>query len=203
MRIVWNQNPLATVVELDDFDKKLLWHRMKIAQLEEMIGEAHFDLDPEHQEWCRTALKERCPVDFVADARKNLDYPYICGDEKRRDKSFDEYIEERAGEYADELALVHVGDCTCIACSCLKCHAERLIGVDTIPGLGKHEASYIGGNFTSKDGVPRTLDEVIAHLADYEPKDVPEWGLPHVDRWREEAKRAHAWLVAYQREHFA
>jgi hypothetical protein len=68
---------------------------------------------------------------------------------------------------------------------------------DTISGLGKHEASYIDGLFTPGS----MLDEVIALLADYEPKDVP-WGAPHMDRWRAEAKRAHGWLVSYRREHF-
>jgi len=187
MRIIWNPNPLLTAVELDDADKKLLWHQMKVHVLEERISEADFDLDPEHQKWCRDALKDRCPVDFVAEAQKSLDYPFICGDEKRNDKTFDEYITERADVYAAELLLGHSGDCTYVPCSCLKCHAEAMIGVDTIPGLGKHEASYIG---SASDG--RTIDEAIVYLRH-----------AHVPRWIEEAKRAHAWLVAYQREHFA
>ena len=202
MKILWNHNPLATVVELEDFDKKLLWHQVKIEQLEMAIGEAHFDLDPEHQEWCRTSLGERCSKDFVADARRHLDYAYVCGDEERNGKSFEVRVTELTADYASELASKHCGDCTCVACSCPKCYAENLVGVDTIPGLGKHEALYIGGAFTAKDGIVRTLDEAVTALADYEPKDVKAWGLPHVDRWREEAKRAHEWLIAYQREHF-
>jgi hypothetical protein len=202
MKIIWNPNPLATVVELDDFDKKLLWHRVKLAQLVETIGEAYFSLDPDHQEWCRTALKERCPTDFVADARGHLDYAYICGDRERNGQSFDAYVSELTDVYAAELASVHCGDCTCVACSCTKCRAEALVEVDTIPGLGKHEASYIG-RFFDPNGQPQpTIDEVLAKLADYEPKDVQEWGLPHVDRWREEARCAHEWLVSYKREHF-
>src|ERR1039458_4310615 len=102
MRIVWNHNPLVTVVELDDADRRLLWHRVKIYVLEERIFEAHFDLDPEHQRWSREALKERCPKDFVEEARKDLDYPFICGDERRGDQTFDEYITARTEGYAAE-----------------------------------------------------------------------------------------------------
>ncbi len=205
MRIIWNPNPLLTAVDLDDADKKLLWHQVKVHVLEERISEAYFDLDPEHQKWCRDALKDRCPVDFVAEAQKSLDYPFICGDEKRNDKTFDEYITEHADVYAAELLLGHSGDCTCVPGSCLKCHAEAMIGVDTIPGLGKHEASYIG---SASGG--RTIDEAIVYLRDYRPIKGKGWERhtddeynAHVPRWIEEAKRAHVWLVEYQREHFA
>lgn len=202
MNIIWAKNPLTTVVQLDDFDKKLLWYRIKSECLEEAIGQAHFDLDPKHQEWCKTALKERCPTDFIADARRHLDYLFICGDEKRNDKSFHEYISELTQEYVTELAAYHTGDCTCVPCSCLKCRAEELVGTDTIAGLGKHEASFIAGAFTGKDGTVRDLDEALIYLKDYEPKNVAEWGKPHVSRWREEAARAYRWLSDYKREHF-
>jgi hypothetical protein len=199
MKILWNQNPLATVVELDDHDKNLLWHRVKIARLESAICEAYCNLDPKYQEWCKTALKDK---DFIAEARRNLDYAYICGDESHNGKLFDAYVSELTDEYVAELSSLHYGDCTCVACSCMKCQAELLVDVATIPGLGKHEASHIRGAFAPKDQSQPTLNDVLIELADFEPKDVPECGLPHVDRWREEVRRAREWLVTYQRTHF-
>jgi len=205
MNIVWNPNPLATVVSLDEHDKALLWHRVKIAHLEEAIMGAHFDLDPEHQQWCRTSLKDRgSMIDFVADARRHIDYPYLCGDEEREGETFNKYVSKMTDELVSELASHHCGDCTCVASSCLKCHAEKLVGVNTIAGLGRHEASAIRGAFGSKGQPPvdeRALDEAIASLDNYEPKDA--CGLPHVDRWRQDARRAHDWLWAYREAHFA
>ena len=202
MRINWNHNPLLTVVELDEHDRQLLVLRTKVEMLEGRISEAHFDLDAEHGAWLKSIGKGRELSEAVEEAIRSLDYPYVCGDVDRNGQSFDVYVSERAKMYADELALGHSGDCTCVPCSCLKCHAENLVGIDTIAGLGKHEASYIGGAFGPKDS-PRTLDAALVSLSDYEPKDVQEWGIPHVERWRGEAKRAHEWLIAYQREHFS
>jgi len=202
MRILWNPNPLLSIVELDDADKKLLWHRTKIERLEGRIASAHFDLDAKHGERLKSIGKGRSLEAAVAEAQRDLNYAHVCGDEKRGGKTFDEHIDDLVREYAEELSSEHSGDCTCVPCSCTKCHAETLVGVDTIAGLGKHEASYIGDAFAPRGASPRTIDEVIAYLSDYEPKDVQEWGIPHVARWREEAKRAHEWLMAYQREHF-
>ena len=97
MKILWNHNPLATVVELDDFDKKLLWHQVKLDQLEMIVSQAHFSLDPEHQEWCRTSLGERCPKDSVAEARRHLDYASDL-------QSLDARVAELTADYASELA---------------------------------------------------------------------------------------------------
>lgn len=204
MKIIWSPNPIATVVELDEFDKKLLWHKVKIHRLEEMIGEAHLDLDPEFQEWRRTALKERCPVDFVADARKHLRYRFISGEEKINGKSFDEVVGEATDDCVSALSSHHDGDCVCVPCSCEKCHAEMLVGVDTLAGLGKHEASSIDGCFSRGETptVPQ-LEATLVKLSTYDGSSAPEWGQPHIARWVEEHKRAHAWLVAYQAAHFS
>jgi len=193
MKIVWNPNPLLTVVELDDFDKRLLWHKVKIKELEERIISAHVDL--------ADIGKGRSLEESVAQAIRSLDVNRVF-DEGKGKNSFNGRVDHLTAEYTKELTLGHIGDCTCVPCSCLKCHAENLLGIDTLAGLGKHEAAKIGGAFAPENKPARTLSEVIAYLADYESQDVPDWGLPHVPRWREEAKRAHEWLVAYQREHF-
>ena len=202
MKIIWNPNPLLTVVELNEADKQLLWHRVKINELEERISQAHFDLDPEMREWRQSIGKGRSPEEWITEAQRSLDYSYVCGDTKYDGSSFDEYITYVTNEYIQELSRAHCGDCTCVACSCLKCHIETLLGIDTIKGLHKHEASFISGAFMPKNGATPTLEQAIAYLKDYQPQNVQEWGLPHVERWKQEAQRAYQWLVAYQQEHF-
>lgn len=106
-------------------------------------------------------------------------------------------------DYVAALADEHLGDCVCSPCSCLKCHAEDFLGINTIAGLRKYQASHIRSAF-GNDG-DRSLDEAIAALANWTPKpwkqnrETWESCLP---RWREEAAEAHAWLVAYRDRHF-
>jgi hypothetical protein len=193
MKIIWTPNPLETVVELDGHDRAILWHRLKIERLEERMGQAHFGLNPEDREWHNKNVKPRTLDEAVMAALKLLDV-----------ESVEDGLAEDVEFYAKELAEKHSGDCTCIPCSCLKCHAETLMGVDTIAGLGKHEALAIDGAFAEG----RTIDQALAHLADYRPTKGKGWEKAteeefqaHVPRWVEEAKRAHAWLQKYRDAH--
>jgi|SRR5580692_7191686 hypothetical protein len=193
MKIIWTPNPLSTVVELDEHDLSLLWHRLKIERLEERIGQARFDLNQEDREWHNKNIKERTLDEAVASALKQLDVDNV-----------EEGLAADMTDCAKELSAKHSGDCTCVPCSCLKCHAETLMGVETITGLGKHEASYIDGAFA--DG--RTIAEALGYLMDYRPTKGKGWEQfmdeefqVHVPRWIEEAKRAHAWLETYRETH--
>lgn len=197
MKIVWAPNPLRTVVELDDADRTLLRERIKSEEFENIITSAAFALDPGFD-------TKRTPEQGLAEARRWLDLNHLLDDEVRHGKTFTQRLDEKLAWCTEELGREHCGDCTCVAASCLKCHAERLLGVDTTAGLGKHEASKIGCAF--RDGA--TIDEAVQRLADY----VPTWNETwrdratfdlHVPRWIEEGKRAHAWLIAYRSAHFA
>ena len=44
MRIVYGENPLWTSVLLNESEKKELWYRVKIAEMEDMLFSAHFHL---------------------------------------------------------------------------------------------------------------------------------------------------------------
>jgi len=196
MKILWNQNPLATVIELDDADKRLLRLRIEVADLRERIGMAHFDLNPPDREWHNKHVKERTLEEAVDAALKVLDLEYVT----------DEKLDEWLADYVKDLAGEHSGDCTCVACSCSKCRAEDLVGVNTTKGLGKHPGSHVSGAFKPKDGRVPSLQEAIEHLR--EPKFVNTWTHrpedfdQYIPRWTAEAKQACEWLVAYQREHF-
>lgn len=188
MQIRWAPNPLKTIVELDEADKLLLREKLKTEELEENL--------------CRVSLAKT-----LEEARQAADFEYICGDKDYGGKSFEVRLDERLAYYITDMLGEHDGDCVCVACSCGKCHAERLLGINTIRGLGKHEATKIGWAFMGDAG-ERTIDEAIERLRNYRPeyKFIPNWPeeewRKHVPRWIEEARRALTWLEAYRAIHF-
>lgn len=194
MKIVWAENPLETRVELDEADKKLLFARLKAEHLEDMIFSAHFELNSEK------------PVDErVARAQRALDVYYISDDRELNGKTLTQWLDELVADYEQELLSKHVGDCTCVPCSCTKCRAESMLEIDTIRGLGKHSSYKIDSAFSGG----ASIDEAIRKLENYRPTYDPSSTWPkseweqHVPRWIEEGKRAHAWLLQYRDEHFA
>lgn len=106
--------------------------------------------------------------------------------------------------FTEALLEPHCGDCTCVPCSCLKCYAEQLFGINTIKGLRKHEATKIDAAFRSG----KTIDEAIEALANYEVKTMASKNFTQeeLDKlmpiWRKQARQAGVWLKAYKAEHF-
>jgi hypothetical protein len=194
MKINYNKNPLFTTIDLNETEKKELWYKIKIAEMEELLFSAAF------------ALKEGQYFD-LEEARRSVDMDYYCTDEK---SPLDERCDILLEHFLGELQSRHVGDCTCVACSCSKCHAESFLDINTMKGLGKHSANKIDGAF-GKDN-EKTIDEAIASLANYEInpdnfKD-PAWEKlggyeQYIPRWKAEAVAAHDWLVKYKNEHFS
>ncbi len=41
--------------------------------------------------------------------------------------------------YIDGLSDIHSGDCTAIACSCMRCHSEEMFGIPGTANWSKHE----------------------------------------------------------------
>ena len=210
MQIIWNQNPLATVIELDEFDKRLLRLRIEVDYLTNRIMEAHYDLNPPDREWHNEHIKSRTLDEAVVAALQVLGAPFVLGEEKRAGHTFIEYLEKRLTDSVEALAGAHCGDCTCVACPCDKCRAESLVGTDTTSGLDKHAGSCVSGAFASRpDGGTPSLEDAIESLRNYRPTKGPAWDKfseeefqAYVPRWTEEAARARGWLIAYQREHF-
>lgn len=194
MKITYNKNPLRTTIELDEHEKKELWYKIKINYMEDMLYGAYFHLEDSDGKY------------FDVDkARKRLDPSFWCTDEKSK---LDEYCDTLLECLLNDLMSTHVGDCTCVACSCTKCQAETLLDINTIPGLGKHSAYKIDSAF-GKDN-ERTIDEALEHLKNptyvrsgtwlnYPEEDYNK----HIPRWQAEAKLAYEWLLKYKEQHFS
>ena len=210
MKITYTPNPLNTIIELDEQEVELFRLKIKIEQYEDMIFSAHYALTSRLKDMgSRKAITVEKAME---EATKELDPAYWCDDaESKLDKQVQELLEH----YLEELKGSHIGDCTCFAMSCSKCHAESKLGIDTIKGLGKHPGHRIQSAFSYKDGdiwKERTLDEALAILNEYDPKLTdkdadPTWAKvggfeAHIPRWKAEAKQAYEWLLTYQKEHF-
>jgi hypothetical protein len=181
MQIKYQPNPLDTIIELDAHDAEVLRLKIRIGELERRIGSAAYHLEP--GEWFN-----------VETARLRLDVGAL---KEHLSKSVPELFDL----FVAELRGPHVGDCTCVPWSCMKCRAEELLGINTIAGLGKHPAHYIESAFL--DG--RDIDAAIAYLDGYRPVRTGAWLRhpqeefdQHVPRWTADAKHAAEWLRNYR-----
>lgn len=186
MKINYEHNPLNTTIELDEHEKRDFFNKIKINELENLLSDAYFSLKDNNIEKAKKVLK----IDyFISDDKSDLD--------KRCEVILDHYL--------NALNSSHSGDCTCQSYSCDKCHAESLLDINTIDGLGKHEAYQINNAFKDKNNI----DEAIITLENYQPLKTGVWEKYYSDeqfsnyanRWKKEAKIAHDWLVKYKREH--
>ncbi len=195
MKITYHKNPLYTTVALDEHEKKELWHTIRFQQMQELLFDVHFHL----QEGEYFDLNE---------ARQMAAPDYYMGEDATQKSQLDARCDMLLDYYLCELMGSHAGDCTCFPCSCGKCHAEDLLGIHTIKGLGKHAAHKILSAFGPNN--EKTIEEALASLAQYTPIKSNAWSAfaqedfdKHVPRWTAESKAAYDWLLAYRNTHFS
>lgn len=185
MNIIYNENPLKTVIELSESDKTELWYKIKVEQMDYRLFSVHYNLD-----------ESRLDLDK---AREEADPSYYLNETDDGKTPLDVRVDDLHEYYIEALLSDHVGDCTCVACSCDKCHAEDLIGINTMDGLGKHEAHYIQITFQEC----KNIHEVLGALKNYEPHASWKGWEPNAERWKSEATGAYEWLYTYVHEHFS
>lgn len=188
MKINWHQNPFLTTVELDERDKERILIAYQNEEYTNILCDLNLDLNGKYN---RPAL-----TDLEVIKEKVGKWGEIC-DLKVESEEIQDYI--------GYLNTTHMGDCTCVPCSCMRCFVEDMLGINTISGLGKHQANKVQGAF-GKDG-NRTIDEAIAAL-----EKEPEYKKPdtwpdsvgyeiHIPRWESERKTAIVWLKKYKEEY--
>jgi len=200
MKITYKPNPLDTVIELEPHEVEILKLKLEIDELQNAICAGWMHLNDKDEKWYDPKK-----------ARDELDHEYWYSDK------FKARIQELADHYVEELKSTHCGDCTCVPMSCSKCHAEYIIGSDTLKVngvyVGKHSLYKIDAAFNKNT---RTIDEAIESLEnpDYSWDKVPAdsgWRKyedgqqayeKHIPRWKEECKHALNWLKSYRDTHF-
>ena len=178
MKIIYAQNPLATIVELDDSDRKTLLTNIKIDELENIIIEMGlYSEEGEHFDLKR-----------VRESYKN----YLG----KGDESFTEIVKKRSKEFEEELLGTHCGDCICVPCSCMKCWAEQFLEIDTTKGLGKQEGHIIESVFRNKT---ISCKDAIKSL-EKDSIQMPAKSAEYHVKWLETHTNALEWLKAYEKE---
>jgi hypothetical protein len=188
MKIIYQDNPLSTIIELTESEKRELWLKIKISELEYLLESAWFE-----------ATNKKPDIEAI---KNDLDIDYWCSDDEK--SKLDNRVDEMFDWYLDDLKGIHCGDCTCVPSSCSKCHVEQLLGIDTIEGLPKHSASSIEYAFREF----KTIDEAIESLENYVPdKSKGGWNTESDERWNhfvpifiKHANEAAAWLKHYKSE---
>lgn len=179
MKILWNQNPLISDIEVDETD---------IEKMEDTLWNENIS----HRVYAVLRDKFDAPNDTALEkSLENLKIAYNMIPDVLY--------------YVSELKSLHIGDCTCVPASCGKCYAESLLGVSTISLFGKHELYKIQEGFSRY----KTIDEVIDYLKNhYNPQKSSGWAKysdevynSYKIKWIAEAKTAAAKLELYKERH--
>lgn len=178
MKIIYDQNPLKSRVELSDHDLSAMRNKLKLEEIYNYIFDSYY---------------KATDLDKVKSALEDL-----INSEEDPDSKINKRVEQLMSYYVAELTLgyTHSGDCTKVSCSCTKCAAEDALGIDTVEGLKC--LHYISSAFIKND---TTIDEAIENLtksAEY----TEEWHKPHIGRWESERKASLESLVSYKNKHF-
>lgn len=203
MKITYAENPLLTKVELDEHDRQVFWLKIKIEQLQDKLFSTNFHL---------TEGKKFFNLEQAR--RESAPEQYIKEDDQEK-TPLDKRVDELLAYYIEELLGTHVGDCTCVACSCCKCHAESILGIDTLkPYPGKHELSYIDSAFSyieNGETKTRSLNDAIIYLRDHKishakpeswKRSTQEEYESYILCWEAQQARAYEYLKNYAKEHF-
>lgn len=196
-KVTWTPNPLRTVVEPDDAEIELMRWKQRVEELKDDITSAATHFKRGETEKAMRAINIEPGDDMAV-----YNYLYNSRDGKG---GLERRVDEMIDCYVRALRDVHVGDCTCVPASCAKCAAEEMMGIDTVKGMSKYVGHRIASAFApNKNGDwqdTKSIDEAIAVLANFGPRDDWKGYEAHADRWMQQARDAHAWLSGYKTDH--
>lgn len=197
MEIIWNNNPLKTQVILNQHEAEVLWYKLKVDLLLEAMCSAECSMnlefmEPIHQKTHGPDYRYTAEEALKA-VRDDLRFDYHDSED------FDIRVNEVHQMYLDALQGSHGGDCTCFCATCIKCDAEKKMGLNTIEGLSNHAGHYVCLAFNRRDC---DLDKAIQNLEEFKPRK--KFGSDDAlqAQWSDWAAAALTWLVKYREDHF-
>jgi hypothetical protein len=182
--IVYTENPLAQKILIDEKEREILRLKIRVEDLEDKLCSISNILDSKKSEYEKlTESRQECNIFDSAD----------------KEKEYNAFIEKRLQEYDRELTREHGGDCTSIPCSCMKCHAENFLGVDSLGEISNSSAYRILDAFNERSGNCKTCEEAIIYLKEHPPLVNSEYAA-HRERWIADHQKAIEYLEKYQKE---
>jgi hypothetical protein len=149
MDIVYSQNPSYSVYILDDREKEILGLRLELEDYIDRICMADYSLGT-----CRPESDVTIQIDIAKS--------YLGYDESKDDLHEPGHYIKKAEHWLVDAEL-HEGDCVCISGPCVKCHIDRLLGIDTTHGFRKHDFYYIRCLYKHL-GVDATCEQALQHI---------------------------------------
>lgn len=149
MKIELQENPLNTKVFLDEHEKEVLFYKVKIAQMEDLLFRAHYYLINSSD---------------IEEVTNILNPNYYLDDNESK---LDEYCKVITESYILDLQNIHCGDCICFAMTCSKCMAENYLGISTFTP-SKYVGHRVDKAFSYRENDEwkyRTIDEALEYLS--------------------------------------
>jgi hypothetical protein len=192
MKIHWNQNPFKTKIEIDSRDLELLLRRHQSEEYADILCE--LDL----------RLQGKIGGEALTDPKNILEK--ISSWSAIYDLSIDSKEIQNYVEWLDD---EHCGDCVCLPCSCVRCEVEDMLGVNTLEGLGKHEALKVLRAFEKVETIDEAINSLERLLEQPFTSNKPDlWKMfsqkeyeKHIARWKAETVNALKWLKIYKIKH--
>ena len=183
MKIVWNQNPFKTsIVEINDDDRRNLLKSIQNEEYVELLCGLDCDIHNEPE------------ITLEKIGQRIQKWRVITDMEEDHDK---------VNRMVAYLSAEHLGDCTCMPATCIRCLAEDYLGIDTKKGCGKHQFRNILSAFEGNVSIDTAISKLEEKREYVKPENWPDAIIyeNHIDRWKRETKEAAEWLKKYKTEH--
>jgi hypothetical protein len=124
------------------------------------------------------------------------------GEDGNQDVTVERIMQDDHVKYMlDALEYEHSGDCTCVACSCERCHAEDVLGINTLPS-SKHVNYRLRNMWFEEYATPEQKESVRKRKEEFAKKYPPKPWTPDEatkQRWAAEDTQAKLVYTEHQR----
>lgn len=194
MEIIYQHNPLANKIILNEAEKKLLfWKYLISTRVSDELSWLSFRID-DYKKITDSETVKSISKEFLDDPINEI-YKKIKEIEDTVDNA--KYDEEKIKYFVEALQDIHFGDCISECNSCLKCFAESELDIESMPNFPWRE--NIGRSLYHAFSKKTNVDEAIEYLGSTE---YPDSGFEqkYVDQWIERDRKAKEYLIYYKKE---